>query len=181
MPTSDERWVPKVHPLDRQTEPEDPFELMAQPIDGDPAVMLECILQEFIWMGWDEPALVALVGNPAYPVLNALRDHYGEAEVRRHVHELVGRTGVWRFREEIAPCEEDIEPELVSISLPPSLCGGEKMGPAPSADQNFAQVELAGEAPVPIFSPPLSCAQHAESSTTARRELDSIKLEPERD
>ena len=119
MSLSDERWVPKVHPLARQAEPEDPLELMAEPVSGDPGVMLECILQEFVWMGWDEASLLGLINSPAYPVLNALRDRFGEAEVRRRVQELLGRTGTLRFREEIAVDDEHAEPQVVPLTLGP--------------------------------------------------------------
>lgn len=114
MDTSDtERWVPKVHPLERDVEPEDPMELIAEPVVGDPDVMLECILQEFAWMGWNESQLLALFHHPGYPVLQELCRAFGEEEVKRRVRELIARWGVLRFREVVV--EPELEPELVQI------------------------------------------------------------------
>ena len=114
-----ESWVPKVHPLSRQVEPEDPMELVATPAPGDPGVMLECVVQEFAWMGWDAEQLLALFHSPAYPVLNQLLEHYGEAEVRRRVEGLLARSGVFRVHETIAddPEPEGEEPELIQVSV----------------------------------------------------------------
>ena len=109
----DDRWAPKVHPLDRLADVEDPFELMAEPVSGDPQVMLECMLEEFVWMGWNASQLESLFQNPGYPVLVALGEHFGEDEVRRRIQSLLARTGVLRFREVIAePDEEEHEPEV---------------------------------------------------------------------
>jgi hypothetical protein len=123
MHTPDPHWAPKVHPLDRGLEPEDPFELMAEPVGGDPQVMLECLLQEFIWMGWDAQSLELLFHSPDYPVLGALARHFGADELRRRIAEWTARTGVLRFREQIAECaadddDEEHGPELVQIQLP---------------------------------------------------------------
>jgi len=115
----DERWVEKVHPLERMAEAEDPFELMAEPVVGDPGVMLDCMLEEFAWMGWNASQLESLFHHPGYPVLGALREYFGDEEVRRRITSLLARTGVLSFREVIAEPElEDDEPEVFQISLP---------------------------------------------------------------
>jgi hypothetical protein len=112
-------WVPKVHPLTREVEPEDPLELVATPAPGDPGVMLECVVQEFAGMGWDADQLLALFHSPAYPVLNQLLEHYGTGEVRRRVGALLARSGVFRVREVIAddPEPEEEEPDLIQVSV----------------------------------------------------------------
>lgn len=112
----DDRWVEKVHPLSRPADEEDPLELMAQPAIGDPDVMLECILQEFAWMGWSVEQLLSLFHHPGYPVLNQLREFYGDAEVRRRVEQLAAQWGQLRFRETIVEPEEDVQ--VVQIALP---------------------------------------------------------------
>jgi hypothetical protein len=114
MDTNDERWVTKVHPLARDAEPEDPLEIVPQVVVGDPAEMLECILQEFAWMGWTAEELLALFSNPGYPLLRELRAYYGEDEIRRQVESLVSRWGTLRFRETIV--EPEVEPEVVQIT-----------------------------------------------------------------
>src|SRR5262245_29108012 len=104
---TDDQFVPKVHPLSRNAEPDDPLELMASAAVGDPDVMLVCILQEFLWMGWSEEELVGLFYHPGYPLLGELRQFYGDEEVRRRVANLVARCGRWRFRETIVEAEPE--------------------------------------------------------------------------
>lgn len=114
-----ESWVPKVHPLSREAETEDPMELVAGPVPGDPELMLECVVQEFAQIGLDAAQLVELFRSPAYPMLNALLDHYGEGEVRRRVAAVLARSGVFRVRATVAedPEPEPEEPELIPLSV----------------------------------------------------------------
>jgi hypothetical protein len=113
-----DRWAPKVHPATRAVESDDPLELVAEPVPGDPDVMLECLVQEFAGLGWDADQLLSLFHSPAYPVLNQLLARYGAAEVRRRVGALLGRTGVFRVREVIDddPADDD-EPELIQLNI----------------------------------------------------------------
>lgn len=111
-------WVPKVHPASRHVEAEDPLELVATPMAGDPSVMLDCILQEFVWMGWSAEQLLGLFDHPGYPLLGELRDHFGADVVEQQVRALLARSGQLRFRVFIAEpeAEEDEHvPELVQI------------------------------------------------------------------
>lgn len=119
MSTSPDSWVPKVHPLTRAVETEDPMELVATPVHGDPAVMLDCIVQEFAWMGWDVGQLLGLFRSPDYPVLGQLLEYYGEDEVRRRIEGLLHGMGVFRVEETIAadPPEETDEPELIQLTI----------------------------------------------------------------
>jgi hypothetical protein len=109
--------VPKVHPLDRPAEADDPYTLHATAVSGDPEVMLECLVQEYAWMGWDMPQVLRLFADPGYPALNALLAHYGANGVRRRVAAVLGRMGVFRVsgtvRDEPEP--EDDEPELMQL------------------------------------------------------------------
>jgi hypothetical protein len=117
MVSSESHLVPKVHPLDRAAEADDPYTLHATPVEGDPEVMLECLVQEYAWMGWGLPQILRLFGDPNYPALNGLLAHYGEEGVRRRVAAAQGRTGVFRFsgtvRDEPEPDDDD--PELISL------------------------------------------------------------------
>jgi hypothetical protein len=114
----DGEWVEKVHPLSRDVEAEDPMELMAEPVMGDPQLMLECMLQEFAWMGWNEEQLVSMFYNPGYPVLCQLREHFGDEEIRRQVRALTQAWGRLQFRETIVEPDEEAEVDLVQITLP---------------------------------------------------------------
>jgi hypothetical protein len=119
MGATNENWVPKVHPLAREVEGDDPLELVATPAPGDPDLMLESIVQEFAWMGWGPDELLGLFHSPLYPVLNQLCEHFGDGEVRRRVEALLARTGVFRVRETFAEDSEpgDESPELVQVSV----------------------------------------------------------------
>jgi hypothetical protein len=118
-----DRLVPKTHPLDRGIAPDDPFELVATAAIGDPDVMLECILQEFLWMGWDAEQLLALFDHPGYPLLRELQAHYGRGEVRKRVEALVARGTRIRVTEFVEEPEEECEhgAELVQIQLGESV------------------------------------------------------------
>jgi hypothetical protein len=111
-------FVPKVHPATRALAADDPLELVAQPMAGDAGVMLECVIQEFIWLGWNTEQLVQLFSSPAFPVLNQLLEYFGPEEVRRRVEALLDRSGVLKFREKIVDEPEiDDEPDLYQIDL----------------------------------------------------------------
>jgi hypothetical protein len=114
-----ERLVPKVHPATREVEAEDPMELMATTMPGDACVMLECIVQEFAWMGWDEEQMMELFHSSDYPVLIQLRESFGENEVRRQVRKILARQGMFRVREKIDETPDEPEPELIQITVRP--------------------------------------------------------------
>ena len=99
-------FVPKIHPMERDLGPEDPMELMAEPVVGDPEVMLQCLVQEFAWLGWDTESLLSLFHSPMYPVLNQLRELFGDEEVRRRVEDILGHGGI-RVTETISEDPEE--------------------------------------------------------------------------
>jgi hypothetical protein len=117
--TANERFVPKVHPATRAIEVEDPMELFATPAAGDAAVMLECIAQEFAFMGWGEEQLLELFQSADYPVLAGLRAAFGEDEIRRRLRVILDRQGAFHVRETIddGPGPEELEPELIQIGV----------------------------------------------------------------
>lgn len=120
MNETGEHWTPKVHPLARDATSADPFELLGQPTAGDPEVMLECLLQEYLWMGWGAAALFDLFRDPGYPLLCSLRQHFGEASIRERIDAFVARYGQPAFHVTVAEPEDDeVEedvPELIQIA-----------------------------------------------------------------
>ena len=70
-------------------------------------------------MGWGPEDLNGLFHSPLYPVLNQLREHYGDGELRRRVEVMLARTGVFRVRETVAEDSEtqDEGPVLVQVSV----------------------------------------------------------------
>jgi hypothetical protein len=119
MNPGSEKWVPKVHPATRAVEAEDPFELHATAVTGDPEVMLQCLVQEYAWMGWDAARIIGLFRDPSYPALNALREAFGEEGVSRRVHELLATMGVYRFEGTVhdEPEPDDAEPERIELGI----------------------------------------------------------------
>lgn len=126
MPTESERFVPKVHPATRPVEPEDPMTLQATPVPGNPDDMLECLVQEYAWMGWNAEQILNLFRDPFYPALYAFYEACGLERLRASVTAILGRTGVLRFSGEVndEPPVEEHEPELVEIGLPASWRSG---------------------------------------------------------
>jgi hypothetical protein len=120
MATTPERFVPKVHPATRPVEPEDPMTLHATAVFGDPEIMLQCVIQEYAWMGWDAEQILALFHDPFYPALHELLRMYGESAIRQRIAAVLGTMGVFRFEgtvhDEPEPASE--EPELVELGVP---------------------------------------------------------------
>jgi len=94
---SEPQYVPKVHPATRSVEADDPMMLFACPTGGDPALMIQCLVQEYAWMGLDGQAIMRLFHDSEYPALNALLAHYGEDWIRARVRNILAATGVLRF------------------------------------------------------------------------------------
>lgn len=118
-----ERFVPKTHPLDRAIEPDDPMELTAHAVAGDPEEMLDSLLQEYAWLGLHPGELLRLFQSPMYPVLNQLFEHFGQTAIERRIFDLMGENALVRFTEEIDDSVDDEErtPELIEIGLCDSM------------------------------------------------------------
>jgi hypothetical protein len=110
--------VPKVHPATREVESDDPMELVAEPAPGDPNEMLDCLIHEFTWMGYGPDRLVPMFRDPEYPVLNQLRDYFGDAEIARRVEESLTGWESLRVTEEFddtpEPGDED---DLIELTV----------------------------------------------------------------
>jgi hypothetical protein len=114
------QWVPKVHPLTREIEPDDPMELVATPAPGDPDEMLECLIQEFLWMGTSAEELMHLFRSPGYPVLQQLLALFGEEAIRARIETVLGDVGGVRFHAVVSDeveAELEHEPELIPLTL----------------------------------------------------------------
>ncbi len=110
MQASSESWVPKVHPLEREMFPEDPMELMANAAMGDPGYMLQCMVEEYLWMGWPPEQLFGLFEDPQYPMLQDLLQRFGSEQVRRAIDELDRQMGGIRVT---AIVDETPDPDLI--------------------------------------------------------------------
>lgn len=93
------------HPKDRPAEPEDPFQMMAGGVPGDPALMFDCLVEEYARMGYGADALLALFENPEFVATHGLRGLFGPEGTRERVEGVLARCGVIRIRATVAPPE----------------------------------------------------------------------------
>jgi hypothetical protein len=96
-PSSD-AFVPKVHPATRPVEPEDPMNLFAVEVPGDPELMLRLLVEEYARMGWGLDAQLALFRDPFYVAAHGLWLHYGQEALRRRLIAMLARVGIVRTR-----------------------------------------------------------------------------------
>jgi hypothetical protein len=117
MESRAERFVTKVHPATREVMPEDPLTLCASPVAGDPDLLIRAVVQEYAWLGWDAEQIAALFRDPFYPMLDGLRQAYGEAGIRERIESVFHHHGVFRFRSTIIEEPDDPAPKLIQIEL----------------------------------------------------------------
>jgi hypothetical protein len=88
--------VAKVHPASREMLPDDPLELHALEVPGDPGVMLRVLVEEFARMGCDREQILSLCRNPFYAGLHGLWQQFGEDGLSRRVAAILARSRPWR-------------------------------------------------------------------------------------
>lgn len=107
--------VPKVHPATREALPDDPLEMQAFEVRGDPGLMLRLLVEEYAHIGCREETILQLARDPNYTAFYGLRRALGESEFRERVRNILSRCGVIRVK---ATEEEPIAEQLVQIDLP---------------------------------------------------------------
>ncbi len=98
-------------PFKKQPEADDPMELRGVACDGDLDFMIDCIIEEYLRMGWAADHILRLFELPSYPVLHQFLRARGVDAVHDKIEETSRRCGVFRFRTTEAPPD----PELVEI------------------------------------------------------------------
>ena len=96
------------HPKDRPIEPEDPFQMFAGGVEGDPGLMLTCVVEEYSRMGYDAERLVALFNDPEFLATHGLRKLFGPEETRERVLAVLSRCGVLRVTAHALPPENPV-------------------------------------------------------------------------
>jgi hypothetical protein len=107
--------VPKIHPASREMLPDDPLEMQAFEVLGDPQLMLRMLVEEFARIGWGAEAIQRMALDPNYQAFDGLRSMLGEKELRRRIAEIVSRCGVIRMT---TTESEPLSERLVQIALP---------------------------------------------------------------
>jgi hypothetical protein len=77
-------------------EPDDPMQIRAEWMTGDQRVMLECLIEEFAHMGWDENQIAQMFENPFFLAAHGLRKRFGRKAVRKCIRQTLQRCGVFR-------------------------------------------------------------------------------------
>lgn len=107
--------VPKLHPASREILPDDPLEMQAFEVPGDPQLMLRLLVEEYARMGWGVDAIMQLARDPNYQAFYQLWQAHGDGELRRRVSEILSRCGVLRVT---ATETQPLSERLVQIELP---------------------------------------------------------------
>ena len=114
MNMADGNAVPKVHPASREILPDDPLEMQAFEVPGDPDLMLRLLIEEYARIGCGAEAIMLLARDPNYQAFHGLWRLYGEEELHRRVSGILSRCGVIRVKTtETQPISE----RLVQIDL----------------------------------------------------------------
>jgi hypothetical protein len=95
------------HPRDRAIEPEDPMLLTAEPVDGDPLVMLDSLIEEYAGLGWDGPHIRRIFDTPFFQATWGLARLFGPEFIAARIDAVLQRRGSMRFRTTHAPVAAD--------------------------------------------------------------------------
>ena len=88
----------RIHPAAREMLPDDPLALHGFEVPGDPAFMLEVLVEEYARLGSGLDDLMRLARNPFYRALHGLYRCYGEDGLRARIAAVLERVGVTRVR-----------------------------------------------------------------------------------
>lgn len=105
----------KVHPVSREILPDDPMEMQAFEVSGDPHLMLTLLVEEYARIGWGADAILELARDPEYQALYGLLKFFGDEELEARIRRVLARCGVIRVQtQETIPISE----RLVQLELP---------------------------------------------------------------
>ena len=106
----------------KELEYDDPMELHAVQVDGDPGFMIDCVTEEYARLGWSSLQILELFQSPDYPFLHQMLQVMGAAALKARIERVIARCGVFRVRTlEAAP-----DPELELVHIAPLPEGGAK-------------------------------------------------------
>ncbi len=105
----------KVHPAAREMLVDDPLEMHAFEVPGDPELMLRILVEEYARMGWGANAIMQLARDPNYQAFYGLWRQYGETDLQRLMSDALARCRVMRVT-----CieAEPLSEKLVQLDLP---------------------------------------------------------------
>ena len=89
---------------------DDPMQLRAGVVEGNPLAMLQGLIEEYARMGWDADQIAAIFDNPFFAATHGLTTQFGRARIRENIEQTLERCGVFRF--------DTVEPESAATPLP---------------------------------------------------------------
>jgi len=98
------------HPKDRPAEPADPLQMMAGGVEGDPLLMLDCLVEEYSRMGAGEEELLRLFDDSEFLATHGLRELFGVEATRDRVRAVLARCGTLRVSVTALPPESPCAP-----------------------------------------------------------------------
>ena len=109
--------TPKIHPATREILPEDPMEMQAFEVPGDPNLMLRLLVEEYARIGWGTSAIMQLARDPNYQAFHGLWQFFGEEDLANRIGQILSRCGIVRVTHQ---AQEPLPPDrlLVQIDLP---------------------------------------------------------------
>ena len=105
----------RTHPKDRALQADDPMEISGIEIEGDPQVMLQCIVEEFARMGCDADTILRMFDDPFFQGPHGLTRALGREHIRDCVNRILKRSGVMSVRVVEQAPEEEIEPVNLTV------------------------------------------------------------------
>lgn len=96
----------RTHPKDRAAKTDDPMELSGIELNGDPEVMLDCVVEEYARMGCDADAIFQMFDDPFFQGPYGLTRAFGREYIRSRVEGILRRCGVLRVRVVEQPVED---------------------------------------------------------------------------
>ncbi len=89
--------VPGGPPFLKTPQPSDPLEMGAEMVEGDPSVMLTCLIEEYARMGWDAHRIERIFDNPFFLASHGLAKRFGRDATHAFIEQTLQRCGVYRF------------------------------------------------------------------------------------
>ena len=90
-------------PKNRPWEPEDPLHLNAATVEGNPEIMLACLVEEYARMGMNRQQIQELFDRPFFRATHGLKLLFGEGGLQKRIGQILGRCGVLRVQTQTPP------------------------------------------------------------------------------
>lgn len=84
----------------KETESDDPLELVGMVLAGEPGeleLMAECIIEEYVRLGWDEKRLMTIFRSPMFLATHRIYRQKGEPWVRELIGQVLAKWGGYKF------------------------------------------------------------------------------------